>query len=456
MKKIIKGIANLFKALGRGIYKVIDTIIIMPISKFVYFIVDKLGGTNASIEKILSKPTALLLISALLAFGVFLYFDRNNVRLVETEALVLTNQSVEAIYNEEAYVVEGIPKNVDITLMGRKSDLYLAKQLGEHTLSLDLSGLGVGTHKVKLKYNNPIQTLDYKLDPSTVTVVISPKVSEVRTLSTDIINSDKLEEKLIVSDVELDRDEVIIKSSEEKLSKVSSVKALVDVGSLNAKDAGTYEQENVRLVAYDENGKELNNIEIVPNNVSATVVITSPSKEVPIRVVPVGDVKSGSAIKSIETSVSRVTIYGEESVLNEIDYVPVEIDVENLGEDKTFKTTIKKPSGIRSISENTITINVTIESQTSKDFNGIQVEMENLDSRYVALAASEADTKVDVLVRGVSTVIDEIDATDIKAYVDLSNLGVGTHNVPVKVTGSDLKLSYSSKTRTITVIIREK
>lgn len=456
MKKIIKGIANLFKALGRGIYKVIDTIIIMPISKFVYFIVDKLGGTNASIEKVLSKPTALLLISALLAFGVFLYFDRNNVRLVETEALVLTNQSVEAIYNEEAYVVEGIPKNVDITLMGRKSDLYLAKQLGEHTLSLDLSGLGVGTHKVKLKYNNPIQTLDYKLDPSTVTVVISPKVSEVRTLSTDIINSDKLEEKLIVSDVELDRDEVIIKSSEEKLSKVSSVKALVDVGSLNAKDAGTYEQENVRLVAYDENGKELNNIEIVPNNVSATVVITSPSKEVPIRVVPVGDVKSGSAIKSIETSVSRVTIYGEESVLNEIDYVPVEIDVENLGEDKTFKTTIKKPSGIRSISENTITINVTIESQTSKDFNGIQVEMENLDSRYVALAASEADTKVDVLVRGVSTVIDEIDATDIKAYVDLSNLGVGTHNVPVKVTGSDLKLSYSSKTRTITVIIREK
>ena len=65
--------------------------------------------------------------------------------------------------------------------------------------------------------------------------------------------------------------------------------------------------------------------------------------------------------------------------------------------------------------------------------------MENLDSRYVALAASEADTKVDVLVRGVSTVIDEIDATDIKAYVDLTGYGVGTHNVPVKVTGSELK-----------------
>ncbi len=446
----------MFKAIGRGIYKVIDTIIIMPISRLAYFIIDKVGGNNSSIEKVLSKPTALLLISGILAFGVFIYIDQKNVRLVETEALVLTNQSVETIYNEEAYVVEGIPKDVDITLMGRKSDLYLAKQLGEHTLTLDLSGLGVGTHKVELKYNNPIQTLDYKLDPSTVTVVISPKVSEVRALTTDVVNADKLEEKLIVSDVELDRDEVIIKSSKEKLSKVSSVKALVDVNSLNAEEAGTYTQDNVKLVAYDENGTELNNIEIVPKEVSATVVITSPSKEVPIRVIPEGEVKSGSAIRSIETSVSRVTIYGEESALSEIDYIPVEIDVDNLGENKTFKTTIKKPAGVRSISENTITIKVTIESQTSKDFKGIQVEMENLDSRYVALAASEADTKVDVLVRGVSTVIDEIDATDIKAYVDLTGYGVGTHNVPVKVTGSDLKLSYSSKTRSITVIIREK
>ena len=165
MKRIIKGIANLFKALGQGIYKVIDTIIIMPISRFVYFIIDKIGANNTSIEKLLSKPTALLVISGILAFGVFMFIDTKAIRLVETEALVLTNQSVETIYNEEAYVVEGIPENVDITLMGRKSDLYLAKQLGEHTISLDLSGLGVGTHKVKLKYNNPIQTLDYKLDP---------------------------------------------------------------------------------------------------------------------------------------------------------------------------------------------------------------------------------------------------------------------------------------------------
>lgn len=456
MKKIFKGIANLIKAFFSNIWKLIDKVIIMPISRLAYFIIDKFNKNNLSIEKLLSKPNSLIIISLLLAIGAFLVIDTKAVRLVETEALVLTNQKVETIYNEEAYVVDGIPDSVDVTLMGRKSDLYLAKQLGEHTISLDLSGLGIGTHKVKLKYNNPIQTLDYKLDPSNVTVVISPKVSEVRTLSTDIINSDKLKETLIVSEVKLDRDEIIVKSSKENLSKVSSVKALVDVNALDASTAGTYTLENVKLVAYDENGTELKNIEIVPNKVNATVVITSPSKEVPIKVVPIGEVKAGSGIKSIDTDVKKVIIYGDENALNNINYVPVEIDVNNLSKDKTYKTTIKKPSGIKSISENTITINVKIENQTSKDFTGVQVEFENLNPKYMALAASEADTKVNVLVKGVSTVLNELESEDIKAYVDLTDYSVGTWDVPVKVTGSDLKLAYSSKTKTIKIIIKEK
>jgi len=328
--KMIKGIAKVIGGFFKLIWKIIDKIFITPISRFIYFIMDKLGANNINFEKLFSSKNSVIVISLICAFASFFVIDTKAVKLVGTEATVLSNQKVEAIYNEEVYVVEGIPNSVDITLMGRKSDLYLAKQLGEHTVSLDLSGLGVGTHKVKLKYNNPIQTLEYKLDPSTITVVIYPKVSDVKTISTDIINSDKLKDTLIVSEIELNREEIIVKSSKEKLKQISSVKALIDVSALNAKTAGTYTLENVKLVAYNDNGKELKNIEIVPNKVNATVVLTSPSKEVPIRVVPKGEVKSGSAIQSIETDIKQVTIYGEEAYLNKVNYVPVEIDVTNL------------------------------------------------------------------------------------------------------------------------------
>ena len=288
-------------------------------------------------------------------------------------------------------------------------------------------------------------------------VVIYPKVSATRTLTTDILNTDKLNNTLVIGNVELDRDEVIIKSYKEKLETVASVKAIVDVNALNAEKAGTYTLENVKLVAYDEKGTEISDIEIIPGSLTATVKVTSPSKVVPIKVVPVGEVASGSAINTITPNVKNVTLYGDETVLDSINEVKVEINVDGLNSDKTYQETIVKPSGIRSMYENNVTIKVTMEKETSKEFKDIPITFENLDtSKYIVQAASVEDTKVDVMVKGVSSILNKLDASSIKAYVDLKDYGVGEIKVPVMVTGSDVRLSYASRTTHITVIIKKK
>ena len=454
MKKIFKAIGKLFKAIFGFIYKIIDKIIVTPLSKIAYFISDKFTNKSGLFEKLLNNSNTLLYISLICAFTLFITIDKKVINLVETEAVVLTNQPVTVEYNEEAYVIEGLPDSADIVLMGKKSELYLAQQLGEHNLIIDLTGLSTGTHKVPLKYNKQIKSLDYKLDPSNVTIVVHPKVSESRTLTTDILNTDKLNETLVISSVALDRDEVIIKSYEEKLETVASVKAIVDVNALNGNTAGTYTLENVKLVAYDEKGTEINDIEIVPGTLTATVVVTSPSKVVPVKIVPVGEVASGSAIKSITSNVTKVTLYGDEDTLGKIDELNVEIDVNGLNENKTYQETITKPNGVRSISDTAITIKVTMETETSKEFKDIPVVFENLDTnKFRALASSENDTKVDVVVKGVSSILEKLKPEDIKAYVDLSDLAEGTYEVPVMVTGTDLKLNYSSRVTKISVVI---
>lgn len=457
MKKIFKKIGKFFTKFFKVLYRIIDVLIVTPISKAVYFIGDKLSSRNGNLDKFLNKPNTLIYVSLICAFATFFAVDRKVINLVETEAIVLSNQPVVAEYNEEAYVVEGIPESADIVLMGRKSDLYLAEQLGDHKLSLDLTGLSAGTHKVNIKYNNPIKSLDYKVDPSRATIVIYPKVSASRTVTTDILNKDKLGSTLVISSIKLDRDEVIIKSYKEKLEKVASVKALVDVNALNANSAGTYTLENVKLIAYDEKGTEIKDIEIVPGTITATVEISSPSKTVPVKVVPVGDVASGSAISSITSNVNNITLYGEEDVLKDISEIEVEIDVNGLSKDKTFQETIVKPTGVRSMSDTAITIKVKMEGETSKEFKNIPIVFEHLDTnKYKPLAKNASDTKVDVVVKGVKSVLDKLDSKDIKAYVDLSDLEPGTYEVPVMVTGSDLKLSYSSRTTKIEVIIARK
>ena len=341
--------------------------------------------------------------------------------------------------------------------MGRKSDLYLAEQLGDHKLTLDLTDVNEGTHKVNLKYNNPINTLDYKLDPSRITLVVYEKVSENKTLTNDILNTDKLNSTLVISNIALDRNEVIVKSYREKLDTVASVKAIVDVNALNASSAGTYSLDNVKLVAYSEIGTEINDVEIVPSTVTATVTVTSPSKVVPVNVVPVGEPANGSAISSISANVSNVTLYGEESVLNSISEIEVEIDVSGLSNNKTYQETIQKPSGVRSMSETAITIKVEMEKETSKEFDNIPITFKNLDtSKYIVQATQDQVTSVTVIVKGVDVVLNKLKSDDITAYIDLANLTEGSFTVPVMVSGLDNKLTYTSRTTSVEIVIKKK
>ena len=197
--KTIKKIANFF-----------DRILITPISKLAYFIKDKFSFKSGFIDRMLNKPNVLLYISLILSFTMFMMVQKNFINFSDTKAITMSNLPVEVEYNDEAYVIEGLPTKADLVLLGKKSELYLAEQYGDHKITLDLTGLDVGTHKVTLDYNNPIRKLNYILDPGTVTIVIYPKVSEVRTLSIDVINTDKLDETLVVSNVLLDRNDVII------------------------------------------------------------------------------------------------------------------------------------------------------------------------------------------------------------------------------------------------------
>ena len=109
------------------------------------------------------------------------------------------------------------------------------------------------------------------------------------------------------------------------------------------------------------------------------------------------------------------------------------------------------------MSNTNVTIKVTMEKETSREFTGIPIQFENLDStKYRALAKSAEETKVDVIVKGVKSILNKLTANDIKAYVDLSDLTEGTIRVPVQVTGSDVRLSYTSRTTSIEVVISKK
>ena len=451
MKKIGRIIVRLFRHIGLFF----DKWLITPITKLILRLMDLGKKFVQSFDKISSKKSSLIIISLVLSFLVFILIDQESNVMINQYAEILYDQPVTAVYNEESYVVEGLPESVDITLIGQRRHIFLAKQSPSKGVSVDLTGLKPGNHKVTLKYAQRLKSLDYKLDPSQVTVTIYEKVSENRALTFDVLNQDSLDSKLYINDIEIDRSDVIVKGAQYKLDQVATVKALLDVRNIPNPKAEEIMVKDIPLVAYDNNGNIID-VEIVPKTVTANVKIISPSKEIPIKIVPEGELAFGKSIKTMETSISKITVYGSQDVVDSIQQLEVPIDVNGLDKDKEYNVTLKRPKGITELSSKTLIVKVVLDNSSSKEFENISVQTQNLDNNLKVQALSDSDRQVTVVVKGSEESINNITASDISAFVDLKNYGVGEHEVEVQVTGTDLKLSYESKTKKIKVRISEK
>ena len=439
----------------KRIVRFFDRHLILPVTRFFVGIGKKLKLVNKPLENILRTKRSLIILSLLFAVIIFFVIDRASTTLVDTEAEVLYNQPVTANYNDEEYVVEGLPETVDITMIGTKANLYLAKQLPSQNVTVDLSDLTPGVHEVKLSYKQAITAVEYKLDPSTVTVVVSTKQSATKDISYEVLNLGSLDSKMSVKDIELDTTNVIAKGTEEKLNKIATIKALVNISNLGDPVVGENSIKDNQVVAYDENGKILD-VELVPSKVNAKVIIESPSKTVPLRVVPTGldKIVFGKSVESIKSTVNEVTIYGSESALSKVSSIDVKIDVSDIKTNKKFTKTIKKPAGIREISAKTVTIEVSLGDESSTRLSDVRLSYINLGENYTITNVDT--TTISVILKGVSSVIDKVAPADINAYIDLNNLGPGEHDVDVIVEGNDEKVQYLPQTTKVKVQIANK
>ncbi len=438
----------MIKRFFKKIYNFIDKCIVVPISRAVYYLSKKFKKNQGKLDKVLNRPHFLIYLSLIIAVVMFLLIDSKVITLVETEAEVITNVPVVVKYNEEAYVVEGVPETVDITITGRKSDIYLAKQLGEYEVILDLSDYTPSDtpYKVYFTYSKSIDSLSYQLSPEYVQVTIKNKESQVTSISYDLLNIDALDSRLSVESVTLDKSEVVVKGGSDALAEIASVKALIDLEQQNFTEAGTYDISNVELAAYDSSGNRLDNIEIVPETISATIVLDSYSRTVPISVETTGTLVTGKAIASLlinNNTSFMITIYGDQSVIDNIDSVPVTINVDGRGNESTwtYDVNIRKPNGVREMSVDSVEITATFgeEQQTTVDISNDIHETNLADGLTVNILGGQTIT---VQVKGVASVLESLEQEEVYAYIDLAGYGVGDHEVEVKINNTNPLLSY--------------
>ncbi len=439
-------------SLPRRIVKFFDKHVVTPITRLVLRLSKVFDKSSHRFETFLSKQTTLLFLSLFLAIALFVVVDQKILVFNNRSAEMFKNQKVEVLYNEERFVLEGVPESVDITLMGSKADLYIARQsTGKNTVRLDLTDITEpGTYRRELQYNNgDLKSIEASVNPSEATIIVYLKESENRDLSYNVINTDHLDSTIEVESVSLNIDKVVISGAGKDLERVSTVEALIDVDKLISSDknntkltAGKYTLDDITLVAYDAKG---NIVDVEINHSTkptAQIVLSSSSREIPLNFVLKENTKMpfGKAVESYTFSQDSVVVYGSQDVLDKLQTsgIDIEFDASMLTSNYHGTVEIPKPAGIKKLDTNRIDVNITVtNSVSSAKYNmTVRIDAVNVPSGFRAGLNSSTDSEVLIRPTCAENVCKALSNADIEAYVDLSGIKdpkEGVYELPVLI-----------------------
>ena len=182
---------------------------------------------------------------------------------------------------------------------------------------------------------------------------MSERVSHEFTQSTIIVNSEKKinknlkininvsdEDKENIDSITPENDYATISGPRTQMNKVKNVVGKIDSLKDNTQKELT---KKVRLIALDENGKEVKGVEIENPYVYLKIKMLD-SKEVPIKVV----FNTEEDLITYKLSEESVTITGKVDTLKNIQYVETEtINIEDLKNKKTIEVNLVMPNDVK-------------------------------------------------------------------------------------------------------------
>lgn len=373
-------------------------------------------------DRILFEPRHAKFVAFGIAGLIFLAFNVNDAGTSATlkNSKELEGIPVELIYNEEMYEVEGYDEFVDIGVIGDYSDITMVNESEGYTVELDLGGISEGTHRVNYKAKGFSSRIKTFIEPSAAEVTIRKKETKNVQLSHEFINIDKLGPKYVLGEPEFESREVSIKASEETLSEVAFVKALIDVT-----DQTTEFTTNAELAAYNQQGEKLDKVDIIPKEIEVTTDISSPHKTVPISPIFEGEVPEDRAIKSVTMDHEAITIYAPQSVLDSIEEVNVPISALTLDDDTKSVHNISLPSGVRHGTVSKVNMEIKLGEGEKKTIKKVPINWRYNVNGYKMSPVDKDDVYTTIEVFGTKDNIKDFTVDDVWVYIDMRNVEVG-------------------------------
>lgn len=343
----------------------------------------------------------------------------------------LTEIPVNTYYDDQNLVVSGVPQYVNVTIEGPSGVTKREGLQKEIEVYVDLTQLSVGTHKVKLQYRNISEKIKVKIDPAEITVVIQEKVTKEFPVEVDFVNRDQVAEGYTIEQPVAAPRVVKITGALEEIERIALVKAVVDLKGVTE----TFTQES-RVAVYDKNQNVLS-VSVEPSVVEITVPIVSPNKSVSFSLKQKGKLADGLSLVNITPTPNQVTIFGPKEVIDAISSIEGEIDLDKITEDTTIDVKVPVPKGVTQVSPQQIEVAVDVEEEISETFSDLSIRSQGLDAQYALTFLTPEAGSLNLDVQGAQSVIEGTSPTNFDVFIDVTDLGIGEHDVDIEVKGPD-------------------
>lgn len=226
----------------------------------------------------------LRLTSLILAIFLFVYvngsksgFLRQNTRSSNQTSILMSNKSatikvpLDVTVDNAKYIVSGYPQYVKVKISGPSALVTTTSNTQNFKVYADLSDLGAGKHRVKLKTSGLNSELSSKINPRYITVNVQPRKTIVMKVGVRLSNQN-LNNGYSLGHPRSSISSVQVTGARDQVDQVDRIVAFVAV----PKDTKDDISRQVTLQALDSNGQTLN-VVISPATTTVTIPVKSSS-----------------------------------------------------------------------------------------------------------------------------------------------------------------------------------
>jgi YbbR domain-containing protein len=327
----------------------------------------------------------------------------------------------------EGLVLENNPEDVEVRVKGPSSTVNaLSSKEIKASVNLASAKLGEGTYSVEV--NLPPGVEPVLIKPSSISLLID-EIKE-KQLPIRVITQGTVAAGYSHFEPVLEPSTVVVRGPGRLLIDLDT--ALITVNLDQAKDNLVL---NPPVTLLTKNGNIVSDkFEISPKNIQVFVPITENTHNKTVSIKPNinGEPQEGYRVARVVLDPETVKITGSYEILSQIYQVgTAPIDITGITENYSTQVALVPPEEANLLYQPVVKVLVQIEAMTiTKNFADIPITVVNLAEEKKVTLKPE---KVQLTIKGPREVVATLEKSDIKAFVDVAELELGTHNLEIKV-----------------------